>query len=218
MNKKIIALIITIATVAILVGIIMFIPKSSEEKENNSSNNQENNEMNNNETNNNQENNNETNTNPSIAVIYFSASGTTKKVAEVISSETGADLIEIIPKEKYTSADLDWNDSKSRTSIECDDPSSRPEISNTINVDNYDVIYLGYPIWWGDVPHIILTFMDTYKLDGKTIIPFCTSGGTGISGSMSTLKKYNKNVNWVEGKRLSTSNIDIKEWVKSIKY
>ncbi len=215
MNKKIITLIITIAIVAILVGIFMIIPKSSEEKDNSSSKNKENNQVNNNENN---KDNNKENNSSSIAVIYFSASGTTKKVAEIISNETLADLIEIVPKEKYTSADLDWNDSKSRTSIECDDESSRPEIANVINVDNYDVIYLGYPIWWGDVPHIILTFMDTHKLDGKTVIPFCTSGGTGISGSMSTLKKYNKNVNWIDGERLSTKESDIIEWLKSINY
>ena len=122
-----------------------------------------------------------------------------------------------MPKEKYTDKDLDWNNSKSRTSIECNDSDSRPEISNKISVEEYDVIYLGYPIWWGDVPHIILTFMDTYKLDGKTVIPFATSGGTGISESMNTLKKYNKNVNWIDGKRLS-SDSEINSWINSLKY
>ncbi len=121
-------------------------------------------------------------------------------------------------KGKYTDKDLNWNDKKSRTSIECNDSKSRPEISNTINVDNYDTIFLGYPICWGDVPHIILTFMDTYKLDGKTIIPFCTSEGTSISGSMNTLKNYNKNVNWIDGTRLSTSSSEINNWVNNLKY
>ena len=152
-----------------------------------------------------------------VLVSYFSPSGVTKRKAEVFAKEVGGDLFEIIPKQIYTDADLNWNDSNSRTSIECNDVSSRPEIANTITVDAYDVIFLGYPIWWGDVPHIILTFMDTYKLDSKTIIPFATSGGTGISESMNTLKKYNKNVNWIDGKRLS-SDSEIKSWINSLKY
>lgn len=221
MNKKIIALIVAIIVIAIAgFGILMMNSKSNNESSSNntSSNTQENNAINNND--NNVENSSKENTSngKKVAVIYFSASGTTKGVAETISKETGADLIEIVPKEKYTSADLNWNDSKSRTSIECNDSKSRPKIANTINVDNYDVIFLGYPIWWGDVPHIILTFMDTYKLDGKTVIPFCTSGGTGISGSMSTLKGYNKNVNWIDGKRLGSSESEIKNWLSSLNY
>lgn len=218
MNKKIVALIVAIVVIALVgCGIWMISSKSNNKSSNNTSSNT-NNTSNNNETN--DENNNSENivSDKNVAVIYFSASGTTKGVAETISNETGADLIEIVPKEKYTSADLNWNDSKSRTSIECNDSKSRPEIANTINVDNYDVIYLGYPIWWGDVPHIILTFMDTYKLDGKTVIPFCTSGGTGISGSMNTLRNYNKNVNWIDGKRLSTSDSEIKSWLNSLNY
>lgn len=218
MNKKIVALIVAIVVIALVgCGIWMISSKSNNESSNNTSSNT-NNTTNNNA--NNEENNNSENivSDKNVAVIYFSASGTTKGVAETISNETGADLIEIVPKEKYTSADLNWNDSKSRTSIECNDSKSRPEIANQINVDNYDVIYLGYPIWWGDVPHIILTFMDTYKLDGKTVIPFCTSGGTGISGSMNTLRNYNKNVNWIDGKRLSTSDSEIKSWLNSLNY
>lgn len=221
MNKKIIALIVAIIVIAIAgFGILMMNSKSNNESSSNntSSNTQENNAINNND--NNVENGSKENTSngKKVAVIYFSASGTTKGVAETISKETGADLIEIVPKEKYTSSDLNWNDSNSRTSIECNDSKSRPEIANTINVDNYDVIYLGYPIWWGDVPHIILTFIDTYKLDGKTVIPFCTSGGTDISGSMNTLKGYNKNVNWIDGKRLGSSESEIKNWLSSLNY
>ncbi len=215
MNKKIITLMIAVIVIAIVVfGIWMMISKSN----NKSSNTQGNNTINSNE--NNEENNtkeNKTN-NKKIAVIYFSATGTTKGGAKTIANVTGADLIEIVPKEKYTSKDLDWNDSKSRTSIECNDSASRPEIANTMDVEKYDVIYLGYPIWWGDVPHIILTFMDTYKLDGKTVIPFCTSGGTGISDSMNTLKGYNKNVNWIDGKRLSSSENEIKSWINRLNY
>ena len=153
-----------------------------------------------------------------IAVIYFSATGTTAKVAETISDESGGSLIEIVPKEKYTDADLNWNDKNSRTTKECNDKSSRPEIANTIDVEQYDVIYLGYPIWWGDVPPIIKTFMDTYKIDGKTVIPFATSGGSGIEGSVSTLKNYNKKVKWNDGKLLNGSEDSIRSWVKGLNY
>lgn len=209
MNKKIVALIVVIIVIALVgFGIWMMISKADNE----SSNKKENNTINK------KENNKKTTDDKKIAVIYFSASGITKSVAEIIGNETGADLIEIVPKEKYTSADLDWNDSKSRTSIECNDPTSRPEIANNIDVDSYDVIYLGYPIWWGDVPHIILTFMDTYKLDNKIVIPFCTSGGTGIDESMNTLKKYNEKVKWINGKRLNSSEEEIKSWINSLNY
>ncbi len=211
MNNKIITLIIGILGVILLTfGIYIISTNSNNESTNNSqSTTNESSIVNNNDN---------TTSNKKIAVIYFSATGTTKSVAETISNITKGDLIEIVPKEKYTDKDLNWNDKKSRTSIECNDSKSRPEISNTINVDNYDTIFLGYPIWWGDVPHIILTFMDTYKLDGKTIIPFCTSGGTSISGSMNTLKNYNKNVNWIDGTRLSTSSSEINNWVNNLKY
>ncbi len=211
MNNKIITLIIGILGVILLTfGIYIISTKPNNESTNNSQSNiNESGIVNNNDN---------TTSNKKIAVIYFSATGTTKSVAETISNITKGDLIEIVPKEKYTDKDLNWNDKKSRTSIECNDSKSRPEISNTINVDNYDTIFLGYPIWWGDVPHIILTFMDTYKLDGKTIIPFCTSGGTSISGSMNTLKNYNKNVNWIDGTRLRTSSSEINNWVNNLNY
>lgn len=211
MNNKIITLIIGILGVILLTfGIYIISSKPNNESTNNSqSTTNESGIVNNNDN---------TTSNKKIAVIYFSATGTTKSVAETISNITKGDLIEIVPKEKYTDKDLNWNDKKSRTSIECNDSKSRPEISNIINVDNYDTIFLGYPIWWGDVPHIILTFMDTYKLDGKTVIPFCTSGGTSISGSMNTLKNYNKNVNWIDGTRLSTSSSEINNWVNNLKY
>ena len=220
MNKKIIALIGVVGIVLIGLG-IWFLNTNNKSTSTNSSSRLKDNNISTDEDNgytNNDESNNNENNNSKIAIVYFSASGTTKGVAEKIASITKGELIEIVPKEKYTSADLDWNNSKSRTSIECNDKNSRPDIANSINVDDYDVIYLGYPIWWGDVPHIILTFMDTYKLDGKTVIPFCTSGGTGISESMNTLKNYNKNVNWIEGKRLSSTESEIKNWIESINY
>ncbi len=202
MNKKMIVLIVGVLVIC-LIGVILLLNSKSNNNESLNNNSEENNIVNNKDK--------------KVAVIYFSASGTTKGIAEIINKKISSDLIEIVPKEKYSNADLNWNDSNSRTSIECNDATSRPEIVNTINVDLYDVIFLGYPIWWGDVPHIILTFMDTYKLDGKTIIPFCTSGGTGISGSMNTLKKYNKNVNWLDGKRLSNES-DVDSLLNSLNY
>ena len=213
MNKKIIALIVTILIIVLIgLGIWMITSKS-----NKSSSTKEEKEMIKNNENNEENNKNKNkNNDKKVAVIYFSATGTTKKVAEIISNEVNADLIEIIPKEKYTSSDLNWNDSKSRTSIECNDSASRPAIENILEVSKYDVIYLGYPIWWGDVPHIILTFLDTYQLDSKTIIPFCTSGGSGISQSMNTLKNYNKNIHWIDGKRLSSSGSEIKNWLNNL--
>ena len=156
-------------------------------------------------------------TDKKIAVIYFSATGNTKEVAETIKDITDGELIEIVPKKEYTSADLNYNDNNTRATKEQNDSTSRPEIKNTINVD-YDVIYLGYPIWWGDVPHIILTFMDTYNLNSKTVIPFCTSGSSSIDNSMNTLKNYNKNVNWINGKRLTNDKIDIEKWINSLNY
>lgn len=208
MNKKIIIIVICLIT---LIGLGIFIINSKSNKENKNSNSTTNTENTNEKTtdgSSNKEN--------KIAIIYFSATGTTKTVAQIISEETNGELIEIVPKEKYTSEDLNWNNSKSRTSVECNDPKSRPEIESTLDIENYDTIYLGYPIWWGDVPHIILTFLDTYKLDGKTVIPFCTSGGTGITASQNTLKNYNKNINWKDGKRLSTSESEIKNWINTL--
>ena len=161
--------------------------------------------------------NNDTKTDKKIAVIYFSATGNTKEVAESIKDITGGELIEIVPLKEYTSSDLNYNDRNKRATKEQNDSSSRPEIKNTINVD-YDVIYLGYPIWWGDVPHIILTFIDIYNLDGKTVIPFCISGSSSIDNSLNTLKKYNKNINWVDGKRLTNNKKEIENWINSLNY
>ena len=153
-----------------------------------------------------------------IAVIYFSATGNTQKVAGYIKDVTGGDLIEIVPKDKYTDSDLNYNNSNSRSTREQNDSSARPEILNSIDTDSYDVIYLGYPIWWGDAPKIILTFLDNHDLSGKTVIPFCTSGSSGISTSVNYFKNNYKNVNWQDGRRLSTSQSEVTNWVKSLNY
>ena len=114
-------------------------------------------------------------------VAYFSASGVTAKVAENLSDALGADLFEIVPKVRYTKADLDWQDKTSRSTIEMNNPASRPEIETLRdNVADYDMIYVGFPIWWYVAPTIINTFLESYDLTGKTIIPFATSGGSGM--------------------------------------
>lgn len=114
-------------------------------------------------------------------VAYFSASGVTAKVAERLSESIGADLHEITPKVRYTDADLDWRDKTSRSSIEMSNPASRPEIERIRdNMLDYDTIYLGFPIWWYIAPTIINTFLESYDLTGKTIVPFATSGGSGM--------------------------------------
>ena len=220
MNKKIIVLIIAIVVILTIgVGILAISSNNNKNESNNNSNTNTTETGNSNET---QEkpNDNEPNNDKKIAVIYFSATGTTKKVAGYIKNATNGDLIEIVPKEKYTDSDLNYGNDNSRANKEQNDSNARPKISNTINTDYYDVIYLGYPIWWGDVPKIILTFLDNHNLNGKKVIPFCTSGSTGISGSLSTLKNYNKNVNWVDGKRFSASanQEEITNWVKSLNY
>ncbi len=153
-----------------------------------------------------------------IAIIYFSATGNTKKVAGYIKELTAGDLIEIVPKDKYTDSDLNYNNSNSRSTREQNDSSARPEISNTIDTSSYDVIYLGYPIWWGDAPRIILTFLDDSNLSGKTVIPFCTSGGSGIDASVNYFKNNYKNINWLDGKRLGTSQSEVKAWVNGLNY
>ena len=216
-TKNIIGLIIAI--IVIVAGVSIWLINS-----NNSSNETNNNTNNSLNANENEENNventedRETSNSNKIAIIYFSATGTTQKVAEYIKDATGGDLIEIVPKEKYTDNDLNYNNSDSRCTKEQNDSSARPEILNSIDTDSYDVIYLGYPIWWGNAPKIILTFLDNHNLSGKTVIPFCTSGSSGISTSVNYFKNNYENVNWQDGRRLSTSQSEITNWVKNLNY
>ncbi len=220
MNKKIIALIVIIIVIAVGVGIWLI---SSNNNSNESNTNNLNSNANINENNykeGTQENtgDRESSNSKKIAIIYFSATGTTEKVAGYIKDATNGDLIEIVPKDKYTDADLDYDNSNSRATREQKDSSVRPEISNTIDTDSYDVIYLGYPIWWGDAPRIILTFLDESNLSGKTVIPFCTSGSSGITTSVNYFKNNYKNINWLDGERLSTSQNEVTNWVNSLNY
>ena len=159
-------------------------------------------------------NNNEVKSNSNSVVLYFSATGTTRKIAERIANESNSDIIEIIPKEEYKPEDLNYNND-CRANREQNDPKARPEIKNTIDISKYDTIYLGYPIWWGTNPKIILTLLDTYDFTNKTIIPFCTSGSTEISGSVNDLRNYNNKLNIKDGKRFNVSDSDeiIKEFI-----
>ena len=154
-----------------------------------------------------------------VMVIYFSATGTTKNVAEKIAELTGAGLYEIIPEIPYTNADLDYNDDQSRTSVEMSDPDSRPNIgSDSIDFEGCSTIYLGYPIWWGEAPRIMSTFVETYDFDGITVIPFCTSGSSGIGGSGSHIAELAGSGNWLPGQRFDgdVSEEELNEWINGL--
>ena len=147
-----------------------------------------------------------------ILVAYFSASGVTKGVAQRLAKAAGADLFEIRPAVPYTQADLNWTDKKSRSSVEMNDPLSRPEIAEMLpNMADYDTVFVGYPIWWYVAPHIIHTFVESYDLSGKTLVAFATSGGSGIGKTVEELKKLYPDANWKDGKLLN--NISDKELV-----
>ena len=151
-----------------------------------------------------------------ILVTYFSASGETKRVAEKIASITNGDLFEIEPKEKYTNADLDWTNKQSRSSVEMKNKSFRPEMKeNSLDISSYDTILIGFPIWWGVCPTVVNTFIESKDFTGKTLIPFCTSGGSGMSYAENDLRKTYPNYNWKEGKRLTgrENNEDLKNWI-----
>lgn len=139
-----------------------------------------------------------------ILVAYFSATGTTARVAEKLAEITGGELYEIVPAQHYTSADLDWNDRWSRSSAEMNDPKSRPAIKDSkSDISEYDVIFIGYPIWWDLAPRIINTFIESHEMHGKTLIPFATSGGSTIGGSAAALKKEYPALDWKEGRLLN---------------
>ncbi len=151
------------------------------------------------------------------AVVYFSATGTTEKMAKSLAKEMGADIFEIQPVHKYTSADLNWHDKKSLTTIECNDPKSRPAIANKIDISGYDTVILCYPIWWAYAPKIVYTFVESQKWDGKKLITLCTSGGSGLGRSGSDLAKYSKGAGFKGGKDFTRgSGADIKKYVEGL--
>lgn len=151
-------------------------------------------------------------------VAYFSASGVTKGVAEQLAQTIGADLHEITPEQPYTAADLDWKNKQSRSSVEMADSTSRPAITAKLqNIEQYDTIYVGFPIWWYTAPTIINTFMESYDFSGKTLIPFATSGGSSITKACDDLKRTYPNVNWLPGRLLNNATADqLKQWTDSL--
>ncbi|MGI6094025.1 MAG: flavodoxin [Lachnospiraceae bacterium] len=149
-------------------------------------------------------------------VTYFSASGITKNIAEKLAKEANADLFEIRPAVPYTRADLDWTNKKSRSTIEMNDPDSRPEIAERLsNMDDYDTVFVGFPIWWYVAPTIINTFLESYDFSGKTIVPFATSGGSGMGKTLEVLKPLcSPSAKWESGKILNrVSDKELKQWV-----
>ena len=154
-----------------------------------------------------------------ILVTYFSASGVTAKVAEKLAKAAKADLFEIKPEVPYSSADLDWTNKKSRSSVEMADKTSRVAMSGKVdNMAQYDTVFVGFPIWWGVAPHIVNSFLEAYDFSGKTIHLFATSGGSGMGRSMAELKASAPGAVWGAEKKLSAgiSQADADAWVKEI--
>ena len=153
-----------------------------------------------------------------VLVAYFSATGVTKGAAQQLAEVTGGTLHEIQPTQPYTDADLDWRNKQSRSSIEMKDKTSRPAITGKLtNMQDYDVIYVGFPIWWYTCPTIINTFMEAYDFKGKTAIPFATSGGSSIKKACEDLKAAYPQVNWKEGKLLNrVSKKELEDWTKGL--
>lgn len=149
-----------------------------------------------------------------VAVIYFSCTGNTRTAAERIRDLTGADLIELVPEQPYTSQDLDYNDESCRANQEQKDPAARPRIAGQpLDLSQYGTIYLGYPIWQGTAPRIINTFLDSYDLTGKTIRPFCTSGSSGIETSVADIRAAAPEVNVTAGHHIADPDgSDVKAW------
>ena len=153
-----------------------------------------------------------------ILVAYFSASGETARLAKTLAGVIGGDLFEIRPQTAYTAADLDWNNAKSRSSVEMNDPKSRPAMAETPRLAGYDMVFVGFPIWWYQAPRIIETFLESYDFSGKTVIPFATSGGSGMGGEDVLRSACSKGTKWLPGKRLSSreSMASVQKWVESL--
>ena len=151
-------------------------------------------------------------------VAYFSASGVTKKLAQTLADAIGADLFAIEPKVPYTKADLNWMDKQSRSTIEMQNPASRPEIAGVCkNIADYDTVFVGFPIWWYVAPRIINTFVESYDFTGKTLVPFATSGGSGMGRTVDELRKLCPNANWKAGKMMNgISDKALADWASTL--
>ena len=155
---------------------------------------------------------------PKTLVAYFSASGTTAEIAKEIADAVGADMFEIKPVKPYTKADLDWTDKNSRTTIEMQDETSRPEIAEKLpHMDEYETVFLGFPIWWYVAPTIINNFLESYDFTGKTIRPFFTSGGSGSGQTDERLHKSAPKAAWRPAKRLYANNAErLNNWINEL--
>lgn len=155
-----------------------------------------------------------------VLVAYFSCTGNTEGIAEKVAEALDVDTYEIVPEQPYTEEDLNYSDSSSRSTKEQNDDSCRPEISGSVeNMDGYDTVLIAYPIWWGQAPKIIYTFIESYDFSGKTIIPFCTSGSSGVGSSAANLHgSASDSVNWLDGIRFSSgaSGSDIESWLDGL--
>ncbi len=151
----------------------------------------------------------------SVLVVYFSATGTTRGVAERIAALTGGDLAEIVPAQPYTAEDLNYNDRSTRATVEQNTADARPEIANEISLEGYTTVYLGYPIWWGQAPRILSTFAESHDFTGITVIPFCTSGGSGAGRTGETLGEQAGTGTFLTSTRLDAgiSEADLQSWI-----
>ena len=153
-------------------------------------------------------------------VAYFSASGETARLAKTLAGVTGGDLFEIRPETAYTAADLNWNDTKSRSTVEMNDAQSRPAIADKVtDMAQYDTVFVGFHIWWYQAPRIIETFLESYDFAGKTLIPFATSGGSGLGKTETILKAdCSSEAKWLPGKRMSSreSAAAVEKWIRSL--
>lgn len=151
-------------------------------------------------------------------VVYFSATGTTAKAAQIIADIAGGTLYEIKPQEAYTASDLNWNNRQSRSSVEMNNPQARPALKETkSDMATYNIVFIGYPIWWDQAPRIINTFIESHDLKGKMLVPFATSGGSGISNSVKELRKAYPDLKWLDGKLLNgVSRNAIRNWTNDV--
>ncbi len=154
-----------------------------------------------------------------VLVAYFSATGNTEDIAQHLQSILDADLYEIVPEVPYTDEDLNYSNDSCRANQEQNDPAARPAITGTLeHPENYDVVFLGYPIWWGQAPKVMYTFLESYDLGDATIVPFCTSGSSGIGGSLDDLHALAPEANWLDGQRFSSGadQDEVAQWVDSL--
>lgn len=158
--------------------------------------------------------------NSKVLVAYFSATGTTKTLAEYAADAMGADLYEIVPEEPYTDDDLNYSDRNTRATVEQNDKNVRPAISGSVeNMEQYEIVFLAFPIWWGEEPRIMDTFVEAYDFSGKTVVPFCTSGGSGIGSSGENMQSLSTgDATWLDGERLSSSasREDMVDWINGL--